>query len=334
MSYCTSIYGLKVQLNKPIPGIAFHESIGEMPDIDIQFGLFPPWFHVKEVKRELWYEASSSLTIWELTEKNAFQLCYADGTQFLVDIQGKEIWATWPIETLTLEDTATYLLGPVMGFVLLLRGHVCLHASAVAFGEAAVAFVGPAGAGKSTTAAALADLGYRVISEDVVTLRELGNSFLVEPGYPCIRLWPESVEALYGPNVELPRLTPTWDKRFLDLTQKQYRFQKRALPLTAIYVLGARTESPEAPFVQSMSQRQALMSLVSNTYVSRLKNQQMRANEFKVLTGLLKNTTVRQLIPHSGPDRIANLCEKIVEDFAGLQFAKTASRTQPHFLHV
>ncbi|HEX6728512.1 MAG TPA: hypothetical protein VF074_00800 [Pyrinomonadaceae bacterium] len=333
MSYCTSIYGLKVQLNKQIPGVACHDSIGATPDIDIQFGLFPPWFQVNEVQRELWYEASSSLTIWELTDKQAFQLCYADGTQFLVDVQGKEIWATWPIETLTLEDTATYLLGPVMGFVLLLRGHVPLHASAVAFGDAAVAFVGPAGAGKSTTAAALADLGYRVISEDVVTLKELGNSFLVEPGYPCIRLWPESVEALYGPDVELPRLTPTWDKRFLDLTQKHYR-QKRALPLTVIYVLGARTESPEAPFVQPMSQRQALMSLVSNTYVTRLKNQQMRANEFKVLTGLLKNTTVRQLIPHSGPDRIANLCEKIMEDLAGLQFGKTASRTQPHFLHV
>jgi hypothetical protein len=334
VSYCTSIYGLKVQLNKQIPGILCHESFGEIPDIEVHFGSVPPWFRVKEVKRELWYAASSSLTIWELPQANTFQLCYADGTQFLIDSEGTEIWATWSIETLTLEDTATYLLGPVMGFVLLLRGHVSLHASAVAFGDAAVAFVGPAGAGKSTTAAALADLGYCVISEDVVTMREIGNSFLVEPGYPCIRLWPESVEALYGPGVELPRLTPTWDKRFLDLTQKQYRFQGKALPITTIYILGERIESPEAPFFQPMSHRQALMSLVSNTYVTRLMNQEMRANEFKVLTRLLKNTVVRQLIPHSGPDRIATLCQRIVEDFAEMQCDKTASQTEPHLLHV
>jgi hypothetical protein len=333
VSYCTSIYGLRVQLNKQIPGIGFHESIGT-PDIDIQFGAVPPWFHLKEVRRELWYEASSSLTIWELPEKNSFQLRYADGTQFIVDIKGTEIWATWPIETLSLEDTATYLLGPVMGFVLLLRGNVSLHASAVAFGDAAVALVGPAGAGKSTAAAALANLGYRVISEDVVTLKEVDNSFLVEPGYPCIRLWPESVQALYGPGVELPKLTPTWDKRFLDLTQKQYRFQVNALPLTAIYVLGARMESPEAPFVQPMSQRQALMSLVSNTYVTRFMNRKMRANEFKVLTRLLNSATVRQLIPHSDSDRITTLCQRLLEDFEGLQFSKIASRTRANLIHV
>jgi hypothetical protein len=49
---------------------------------------------------------------------------------------------------------------------------------------------------------------------------------------------------------------------------------------------------------------------------------------------LLKNITVRQLIPHSDPDRIATLCQRIVEDFAGLQFGKTASQTQENFLHV
>ena len=46
-------------------------------------------------------------------------------------------------------------LGPVFAFVLRLRGAVTFHASAVRIGDA-VAFLGPQGAGKSTTAAALA----------------------------------------------------------------------------------------------------------------------------------------------------------------------------------
>jgi hypothetical protein len=341
VSYCTSIYGLKVQLNKQIPGIIPTELVGEIPDVEIQLGSVPPWFEAKKIKRRLWYaaepsnhEVSSGLTVWELIERNSYQLCYADGTQFLVDMAGTKVWATWPCDALTVEDTATYLLGPVMGFVLLLRGHISLHASAVAIGEAALALLGPAGAGKSTTAAALADLGYRVLAEDVVTLKEVGNSFLVEPGYPCIRLWPSSVEALYGAGVELPKLTPTWDKRFLDLTEKQYRFQGHALPLTAIYLMDERTESADAPFVQPMSQSKALMSLVSNTYVTRLMNKQMRANGFKVLTRLLRSATVRQLVPHSDPSRIPTLCQTIIEDFERLQFINTPSLTEAHFLHV
>ena len=41
-----------------------------------------------------------------------------------------------------------------MGFVMLLRGIVCLHASAIAIDDEAIALLGPAGSGKSTTAAA------------------------------------------------------------------------------------------------------------------------------------------------------------------------------------
>jgi hypothetical protein len=341
VSYSTLIYGLNVQLNKQIPGIVSSELPAQTPDVDVRLGSLPSWFNPSLIKRTLSYSAttnncneSSRLTIWEITDRNTYQFCYADGTQFLVDKDGTNVWATWPNETLTLEDTATYFLGPIMGFVLLLRGRVSLHASAVAIGDSAVAFVGPAGVGKSTTAAALADQGYRVLAEDVVTLDELGNSFLVQPGYPCIRLWPESVGALYGPDVDLPKLTPTWDKRFLDLTEKQYVFQSDPLPLSTIYLVNARSESEFAPFVQSVSQSEALMSLVSNTYATHLMNKQMRAKEFELLTRLLRTTTLRRLVPHSDPARIQDLCRTIVSDFESLRFSGAGSSTQPQFLHV
>jgi hypothetical protein len=339
VSYSTLIYGLNVQLNKQIPGIVSSELPAQTPDVEIELGSLPSWFDQTIVKRTLSYststtncQESSRLTIWELTDRNTYHLCYADGTQFLIDKDGTKVWATWPSETSTLEDTATYLLGPIMGFVLLLRGRVSLHASAVAIGDSAVAFVGPAGAGKSTTAAALADLGYRVLAEDVVTLDEFGASFLVQPGYPCIRLWPESVGALYGSDADLPKLTPTWDKRFIDLTQKQYVFQDDPLPLSTIYIVNARVQTNDAPFVESISQSEALMSLVSNTYATQLMNRQMRAREFELLTRLLKTTSVRRLTPHSDPARIPALCRTIVSDFESFKF--DAGSPQPQSLHV
>src|SRR5205085_1986600 len=113
--------------------------------------------------------------------------------------------------------------------------------SAVALGNRAVALLGPAGAGKSTTAAAFARRGYPLLSDDVVPIWVRDGLFVVPPAYPCLRLWPASVAALYGAADALPPLTPTWDKRCLDLTQGGCRFQQHPLPLAAIYVLGERT---------------------------------------------------------------------------------------------
>jgi len=280
----------------------------------------PAWFEREPLTRELRYvrpddaepAAKPRLTVWSVGDH--YHLKYKDGTEFLVDNGGTHVWVTWPTDTLTLEDTATYLLGPVMGFVLLLRGFVSLHACALAVDDQAIAIVGPAGSGKSTTAAAFAGQGYAILAEDVVTLRERGEEFMVQPGYPSIRLWPSSVEALYGSAATLPRLTPTWDKRYLDLTQTQYEFQKQPLPLTAIYLLAERTGRP-APFVREMAAREALLSLIANTYATYLMDRQMRAREFELLNRVLSRVPIRRVTPYSDPAEIDELCRTIVEDF-------------------
>ena len=152
----------------------------------------------------------------------------------------------WP-ENFTVQDAATYLLGPIFGFLLRLRGVVSLHASGVMIGDHAVALVGPAGAGKSTTAAAFAQCGYPVITDDVFALKDSGGRFFVEPGYATLRLWPDSVEALCGSPHALPLITPNWDKRYLDLRSADFQFANSRVPISAIYVLGERRQDAGAP---------------------------------------------------------------------------------------
>jgi ABC-type cobalamin/Fe3+-siderophores transport system ATPase subunit len=198
--------------------------------------------------------------------------------------------------------------------VLLLRGCISLHACAVAVDDRAIALVGPAGSGKSTTAAAFAERGYAILAEDVVTLQDRGDEFLVQPGYPSIRLWPSSVEALYGTAASLPRLTPTWDKRYLDLTQEKYEFQQQPLPLAAIYLLGERQDD-RAPAVNEIASTEQLMSLVANTYATYLMDKTMRAREFVILGRVRKSVPIKRVTPHSDPARIGELCQTIIEDF-------------------
>jgi hypothetical protein len=313
MDYRCSIYGLGIVTNRIIPGVPASTIASQ--DLRISFGSLPAWLsaaqgeacYVADYKSEC---GEPALRVFRLLDGKYYRFYYADQTQFVIDRSGSEVWAEWS-SPLTLEDTATYLLGPVMGFVMLLRGIVCLHASAIVIGNEAIAVVGPAGSGKSTMAAAFAERGYNVLAEDVVTLDDRRDRFLVRPGYPCIRLWPPAVKALYGSETHLPRLTPNWDKCYLDLSA---RFQDEPLPLAAIYQLGERRNDSAAPFIETLDRSEALMALVANTYATKLMDKQMRAREFELLTRVVGHVSVRRVTPHADPARINDLCVSILND--------------------
>ena len=237
-------------------------------------------------------------------------LQFADDTRFYVDVPESTIWATWP-EPLTLDDTATYLLGPVLGLYLRLTGKVCLHGSAVLLDGGCVAFVGPAGSGKSTLAAAFAALGCAVLTEDVACLDESGGSFAVRPGYPRIRLWQDSEPLLPGRRDALPKLTPNWDKGYLPLGGEGPRFHAQPAPLAAVYLLQPRRDMTEPALVHELSGQDVLSQLVANTYGQRLLDSAMRAHEFDVLGRLARALPVRALTLRADGARLAEACDWI-----------------------
>jgi hypothetical protein len=205
-----------------------------------------------------------------------------------------------------------------------LRGTPCLHGSAVAVGGSVLAFLGSQGAGKSTTAAAFARLGFPVLTDDITVLREEDDTFWVLPGDPNVCLWPQSVAYLYGSPTALPLviphnvLDPEWDKRWLNLTGPGYRFQSRPLPLGAIYLLGERQDDA-GPRVEEVLGTERLLLLIANTYGSTLLDKELRGREFEVLGRLLERVPVRRLIPRAGPAYLTKLCEAILQDFSNLR---------------
>jgi hypothetical protein len=246
-----------------------------------------------------------------------FHLHYRDGIDFVVDRDGTEIWGTWS-DTLTLEDASTYLLGPVLGLVLRLRGITCLHASAIDLGGQAIAVIGPPGSGKSTTAAIFATSGYRVLSDDVVALSDHGSAFLARPSYPRVGLWSDSVETLFGFPDALPQQTPTWTKCYLDLTQNGYKFQPSPLPLRALYVLGERDSNGLAPVVHTLPVREGLTQLIENTYLSYLLDRTMSVRDLDVLSRLVSSMPVRRLTPRADSAFLSRLRDVILDDFHAL----------------
>jgi hypothetical protein len=241
-----------------------------------------------------------------------FVLAYSDGTRFVVNEAANRIWGAAG-ESQTIEDLSTYFLGPVMGYVLRRRGVTALHASALCVDGKAVALTGAAGAGKSTTAAALALRGLPVLCEDIAALEETDGGFAVEPGYPRVCLWPESVKMLMGHVDALPRIAPDWEKCYLQLDSAKGMLEARKQPLGAVYILAPR-ETENAPRLEEVGSRELLLELVQNTYMNWLLDRRQRAQEFELLSRLISRIPARRIVPNSDPSRIGALAELIVAD--------------------
>lgn len=223
---------------------------------------------------------------------------YADGCRFRISADGEHVTAGGPPE-MTREDLEVYLAGPILGFVLRLRGVVALHASAVLLDGRVVAFAGGGGAGKSTLAARLALDGAAVVADDVLALEETAAGFHVRPTAAPLKLWPDSVAGLLGRADALPRLVPAsadWDKRRLDRDHPGVVFADTAHPLAVIHLLEPRAPGAIAPRTERVPPAGALVALTAHSYVNYALTKAMRAQEFAVLSRLVRAVPVRRLI--------------------------------------
>ena len=76
-----------------------------------------------------------------------------------------------------------FLVGQVLPFVSLIHGFEGFHASAVTAGDKTVAFTGRSGAGKSTIATSMVLRGWRLVTDDVLTVDIAGDGGVrVHPG--------------------------------------------------------------------------------------------------------------------------------------------------------
>jgi hypothetical protein len=327
-------YGLTFTSSVPVP--ALRPLCQGPPDCDarVDIGTTPHWVQltlarparIVPTSRAGGREEHSHLTL-KVHENDLFsQLAYADGCRFLVDMNATRIWGEAG-RGLCDDDLFVYLLGPVMGFVLRKRGCLALHASVAELNGVAFALAGSASSGKSTTAAALALRGIPVLTEDVTPVKQSDDSFIVEPGYPRICLWPDSVKQLLGSPDALPLLTPNWEKRYLPLDGVRAHFAPEPKPLGAIYLLSPRADEATAPRIEEISPCDALLVLVQNTYMNYLLDRDQRAAEFDFLAKLADRVPTRRITPHADPARLPALCDLIIEDVMSLVAAEPARTT-------
>jgi hypothetical protein len=203
------------------------------------------------------------------------------------------------------------LLGPALAVILHQRNRLVLHASAVAMGGGAVAFLGDSGWGKSTMAAALHARGFGVVTDDVLALYlDEPRGPVAHPGVPRLSLAPEVVHAFVAIAESLPRLPASDGKRAYAATSN---FRAAPVPLRRLYVLA----DAERSGLDAMIPRDAAIELVRHSYTARLLGAVGPAAHLRRCARLAARVAVRRLRRPRSLSALARLAAMVEEDVAG-----------------
>ncbi|MEB3826586.1 serine/threonine protein kinase [Phormidium sp. CCY1219] len=322
--YQYTAYGLTLEANHPLPGLISAKADAPV-DIWVELnGVF-------ELPSPDVEEFSSGVNLISKEDGTYFHLWFRGDGQidFEIDSEGSHIFVSW--ERSVIEEITAMLLGPALACALRLRGTLCLHACVVGIGGQAIAIVGESGVGKSTTAATLASRGYAILSDDIAVVCSRAEYFFVQPGYPRIRLWPKTINALYGSEADLPRVFSFSEKRFVDLRDNsgstalsasstpRWQFQGEPLPLAAIYVLEPRQPGLAKPTVEPIPPAMAVMELMAQRSANHLKlDMDKQAREFAALSRVATTVPVRKITRSDSLEALPQLCDAIVKDVAGI----------------
>lgn len=140
-------------------------------------------------------EDIGGITVWHYRRTDGYRIEYEHLGLFDVLDEGREI--VWHRPSGPVEDAVVGLAvaGRVLATALHSAGALCLHASAVAFGDRAIAFIAPKFHGKSTLALALRGVGAQLVTDDMLPV-ELGPPVMVRPGVQNVRLFRDSLHRI------------------------------------------------------------------------------------------------------------------------------------------
>ena len=185
-----------------------------------------------------------------------------------VDVERDEV-RLFPIEGTTHRALFEYYAVYIAAVLLHQRNHLTLHASAVGVNGQGIAFIGPRGSGKSTTASLFYERGHELLSDDLITCPPSSADAPphVDPGFPWMKLGEESLGAVLERSGDgLERTSPNSPKRMVPTHERQ---PDASLPLQHIYVLGYHDDSHDGQEVEveRVETREACLVLLSNAFV-------------------------------------------------------------------
>ena len=261
------ISGLSVASEIELPGLIAAAAAGA-PEVTIRRGAVPESLPEPAATGPTWQIAGKRF-LMQIPDIARFLL--SDGCAIVVEPESEASIAEIPI----------FLLGTVFGILLHQREQIVLHASAVRVNGRAVLFCGPSGAGKSTLAAALAQRGYPLMTDDFCRLTADGaGAPLVHPDGRQSKLWAQAIDRLDLARQRGERVRQSLEKFYVEPSE----VFTEPLALGAVYAL-REARPPLKPGIEQPNVVDAALLLRRNAYRPLLvQRMDQKANYFHAAT--------------------------------------------------
>lgn len=181
-------------------------------------------------------------------------------------------------------DSATlklFLLGSCMGAILIQRGIIPIHGSAIYYKGKGILIVGDSGAGKSSLASALIEKGAKLLSDDVIPCKLIDDYYYAVPSMPLQKLTEQSLGVKCFKRFtyrEVPRKEPIKKKYYIDRNDFYYNND-----LKIDYVVNLMLSDSKEVVIREISGIEKLEVLLNNRYrIEFIKDSMMSRKSFEV----------------------------------------------------
>jgi hypothetical protein len=294
-----SLYGLTVASDAPFPELAGCEVHSASASPDVAVRLRRPHMAAPASAEFVARSTLATGVPWMNCARieNGYLLRFVDYADFIVDRAGSSIECSGSSQNVELVTIRHLVLDQVFPYVLNLRGLEAIHATAVELNGGAVAFSGPAGAGKSTLAASFFAAGLNALGDDCLTLK-FDGSVRVIPAYPGIRLWTDSARALAIDGSNAAATSEYSTKRRMLGGQHRARFSSGPVELRVIYLLSRPGEDEPTlsdVVIEDLAAADAFIELVSASFPLDVEDREMLARHFSFMQTVAARVPVRRL---------------------------------------
>ncbi len=244
-----SAYGLTIRSQIPLAELASNGTCEGDGEVLVTLGEDPGWissvqetfrcFRVTRQEAQFWFKGVGAFVV-------------RDGSQIIAI----------PENGLDHGILRIYIQGMLMAAVLHQRGMCVLHASVLEVNGAALAFLGPVGAGKSSLAAALYSRGHRVLADDNAAISFCAGIPMIQSAYPSLKLFPEIASSLGFRN---GALTPLPVSEIKVAGAVPDGFVQKPVRLRALYFLGRDGGSE----IAQLTSLQTVMKLIEHSVPTR-----------------------------------------------------------------
>lgn len=224
------------------------------------------------------------------------------------------------IEYNVLDPARRYLveicfLGEVISIWLESKGITALHASAVSKDGKAAAFLSTNRGGKSALAASLMKEGHLLLTDDILAIEEVNNTFFGRPGYPQMKMWEDEAKYFLGSYEELDTVHPLYNKRRIPVGTDGFgSFCDRIQPIAAFY-LPDRQSSDCGIRIEAVSPRDAVIEIIRNSFSAGIVEAMgMQIERMQFFVQMLKRIPMRRLIYPSGFQNLPEVNRAVMED--------------------